>query len=80
MKSVSLKLDDSLNGWLEQQARRLERTKSEVARAALENARREKTAPSCHDLMQDVCGSLRTAARDPAARKKNLKGFGAWQR
>lgn len=80
MKTISLKLDPGLNSWLEDQARRLGRTKSEVARHALEKSRREKSASSCHDLMQDVCGSLRSGIRDLASNKKNLKGFGEWKR
>jgi predicted DNA-binding protein len=80
MKTISLKLDSGLNGWLEQQARRLGRSKSEVARNALEKSRREKSAPTCHDLMQDACGSLRSGVRDLASNKKHLKGFGEWKR
>jgi predicted transcriptional regulator len=80
MKTISLKLDAGLHGWLEQQAKRLGRTKSEIARRALEKSRAENPAPSCHDRMQVACGSLHSGVRDLATNKKHMKGFGEWKR
>ena len=79
MKTISLKIDSNLYGWLEKQSKRLGRSKSAITRAALEQSR-NKTAPSCHDLMQDACGSLRSGVRDLSTNKKYLKGFGEWKR
>lgn len=80
MKTISLKIDSHLYGWLESQSRRLGRSKSAITRDALEQSRNQKTAPSCHDLMQDTCGSLRSGVKDLATNKKHLKGFGTWKR
>jgi predicted DNA-binding protein len=80
MKTVSFKVDSSLYEWLDGQSRRLGRSKSAITREALEKSRREKKAPSCHDLMSDVCGSMRSGVKDLATNKKHLKGFGEWKR
>jgi len=80
VKTISLKIDSNLYGWLELQSKRLGRSKSAITRDALEQSRRKKDAPSCHDLMQDVCGSLRSGGKDLATNKKYLKGFGEWKR
>jgi len=80
VKTISLKIDSSLHEWLEKQSKRLGRSKSAITRDALENSRRKKRAPSCHDLMADVCGSLRSGVKDLGAHKKHLRGFGEWKR
>lgn len=80
VKTISLKIDSNLNGWLERQSKRLGRSKSAITRDALEKSRRKNADPTCHDLMQDVCGSLRSGVKDLATNKKHLKGFGEWKR
>jgi hypothetical protein len=80
MKTISLKIDSNLHAWLEKQSKRLGRSKSAITREALEKSRGGNSAPSCHDLMSDVCGSLRSGVRDLATNKKHLKGFGEWKR
>jgi predicted DNA-binding protein len=80
MKTISLKIDSHLYGWLEKQSQSSGRSKSAITREALEKSRDRKSEPSCHDLMQDVCGSLRSGVADLATNKKHLKGFGAWKR
>jgi len=69
-----------VDDWLEKQARALRVSKSQIVRDAVEKTRREKVAPSCHDLMQAACGSLHSGVKDLATNKKHLKGFGAWKR
>jgi hypothetical protein len=80
VKTISLKIDSALAGWLEQESERQGRSKSAITREALEMSRRQKHGPSCHDLMQPVCGSLRSGVPDLATHKKHLKGFGEWKR
>jgi len=79
VKTISLKIDSHLYGWLEKQSRFLGRSKSAITRDALEKFRNQKATPSCHDLMQPACGSLRSGVKDLATNKKHLKGFGAWK-
>ncbi len=80
VKTISLKIDPNLYEWLEKQSKRLGRSKSAITRDALETSRHKKDAPSCHDLMQDVCGSVRSGVKDLATNKKHMKGFGEWKR
>ena len=80
MKTISLTIDPALHGWLAKESKRLGRSKSAITRDALEQSRRKKDAPSCHELMQDVCGSLRSGVKDLATNRKYMKGFGEWKR
>jgi predicted DNA-binding protein len=80
VKTISYKIDSNLYAWLEKQSKRLGKSKSAITREALEKSRREKSEPSCHDLMSDVCGTLDSGVRDLATNKKYLKGFGEWKR
>src|SRR5882724_4587444 len=76
MKSISLKIDESLDHWLQSEARRQGRTKSEIVRAILERERDGKPGASLHGLMQGVCGSLQGAPRDLSRnQRKYIKGF-----
>lgn len=76
MKTLTLKIDESLHHWLESEARQVGRTKSELAREALQQWRKGKLGPSLHDLMKDVCGIIKTGPRDLATNKKYLKDLG----
>jgi negative regulator of replication initiation len=80
VKTISLKIDSNLYSWLDKQSKRLGRSKSAITREALEKSRQNKAEPSCHDLMQHVCGSFRSGIKDLATNKKHLKGFGEWKR
>jgi len=80
MKTISLKIEPPLYAWLEKQAKKSGRSKSAIAREALEQSRRKKSGPSCHDLMQDACGSFRSGVKDLSTNKKYMKGFGEWKR
>jgi predicted DNA-binding protein len=80
MKTISYKIDSNLYAWLEQQSKRLGKSKSAITRDALEKSRRQENSPSCHELMADVCGSLDSGVRDLATNKKYMKGFGEWKR
>ncbi|MBI3848999.1 MAG: ribbon-helix-helix protein, CopG family [Verrucomicrobia bacterium] len=77
MKVISIKVDDGLGHWLEREAKKLGRTKSDIAREALERKRNGQSGSSVHDLMQDVCGVIKGAPRDMARNtRKYLRGIG----
>ena len=76
MKTISLKIDERLNHWLANEARRLGRTKSDIAREALEQKRNGGGRRSLHDIMQDVCGVIKGGPKDYASNRKYLRGFG----
>jgi predicted transcriptional regulator len=77
METISFKLPPALQSLLEAEARRRQTTKSKLIRDCLEQMLRPGNAASvsCHDLAQDLAGSLR-GPRDLATNKKYLKGFG----
>ena len=76
MKTLTLKIDESLDHWLAEQARHLGRTKSHIAREALEHSRNGQRGQSVHDIMKDYCGIIKGAPRDYASNRRYLKGFG----
>jgi len=77
VKTISLKIDEGLDRWLQNEAQRLGRTKSEIARQALKHQREGKQGPSVHDIMKDVCGSIKDGPKDVARnQRKYMKGFG----
>ena len=76
MKTISLKVDEALNGWLEAEAKKLGRSKSDLAREALNEKRQGRRGPSLHDLMKDYCGIIKGGPSDYATNKKYMKGFG----
>lgn len=80
MKTISLKIDSHLYGRLETQSKKTGLSKSALVRDALEQSLRQKGAPSCHDLMQDACGSFRSGVKDLSTNKEYMKGFGEWKR
>ncbi|MBI2946609.1 MAG: CopG family transcriptional regulator [Verrucomicrobia bacterium] len=57
MKTITLKVDESLGHWLEMEARKLGRTKSEIAREALEMRRNGQQGQSVHGFMKDFVAS-----------------------
>jgi len=75
MKTLTLRIDEPLNRWLVEQAKRLGRTKSEIVRAALHQQRNGKKRPTLHDRMKDVCGSIK-GPRDLSTNPKYMEGFG----
>jgi len=80
VKTISLKIDSNLYQWLENKSKDSGRSKSAIPRDALELSRQKKKDISCHDLMQHVCGSIRSGVKDLATNKKHMKGFGEWKR
>ena len=74
MKTLTVKLPESLATWLAHRAKALGRPQSELMRDALERTRNAST-PSCHDLMADVCGTVR-GPKDLSINPKYLDDFG----
>jgi hypothetical protein len=78
MKTISLKLPDSLLARLNSEAKRSRRSKSEFVRRCLENALENKAADaigSCFDLTADLCGIIEGPG-DLSYNKKHMAGFG----
>ena len=75
MKTLTLRIQESLDQWLAQEAKRLGRTKSDIAREALLRASNGRRKLSLHDRMKDVCGIIK-GPRDLSTNPKYLKGLG----
>ena len=75
MKTITVKLPESLAAWLSRRAKELGRPQSQIVREALERAQVGKDLVSCHDLMADVCGSI-SGPKDLSTNPKHLSGFG----
>jgi predicted transcriptional regulator len=76
MKTLTVKINDTLDRWLKSEARRLGRTKSEIAREALIQQRNGEKQASLHDCMKDVCGIFKGGPRDLSTNPKHMEGFG----
>jgi predicted DNA-binding protein len=78
MKTMSLKIDEAMDRWLESEAQRLGRTKSDIAREALDQRRKGANGrPSLHDLAKEACGSIKNGPRDLSRNhRKYLKDLG----
>jgi len=75
MKTLSVKLPTQLAGWLSRRSKSLGRTQSDLVREALEQQRIGSGKPSCHDLMQDLCGTF-DGPPDLSTNQKYMKDFG----
>ncbi|MDR3405582.1 MAG: hypothetical protein P4L99_24010 [Chthoniobacter sp.] len=80
MQTLVLRIPDDLAAEIEAEARRLNSTKSEVARARLTAARGSTGEPgSGFDLISDLVGAETGGPSDVSARKKHYlkaKGYG----
>jgi hypothetical protein len=78
MKTVSLKLPDSLDAKLTTMAKRKGETKSVIVRQALERlyAREASSQPAtCLDLARDLCGIVE-GPEDLSTNKEHMRGYG----
>jgi len=75
MKTLTLRIQEPLDQWLTQEAKRLGRTKSEIVRVALVRASNGRKKVSLHDRMKEVCGIIK-GPRDLSTNPKHLEGFG----
>ena len=76
VRTVTIKLPDSLARRLEQTVARRGATQSEVIRQALEAHLAAPSVGSCVELVGDLAGSLRGGAPDLSSNRRRLKGFG----
>ena len=76
MKTLTLKIDESLDRWLAAEAKRLGRTKSDIARKAIIQRRSGEKKTSLHDRMKDICGIIKGGPRDLSTNPKYMEGFG----
>ena len=78
MQTLVLRIPDDLAADIEAEARRLNSTKSEVARARLAAKRENKSTPGTgFDLIADLIGKEKGGPADVSARKKHyLKMWG----
>jgi predicted DNA-binding protein len=76
VRTVTIKLPDSLARRLQQTVARRGATQSEVIREALEAHLAAPSAGSCLELVGDLAGSVRRGPPDLSSNKRRLKGFG----
>lgn len=79
VRTISLKLSESLLAKLEEESHRRHVNKSALVRHALERefaASDAKQEASCFDLARDLAGSLKGLPKDIATNPKYLEGFG----
>ena len=77
MKTFTVKLDEPSGQWLAEQARKLGRTKSDIVRDLITRQRASrKDRRTLHDVMKDVCGSVKGGPRDLSSNKKHLTDLG----
>jgi predicted DNA-binding protein len=76
VRTVTIKLSDSLALRLKQTVARRRATQSQVIREALEAHLAAPTIGSYLDLTADLAGSLRGGAPDLSSNRRRLKGFG----
>lgn len=78
MKTISLKLPDSLLQRLESESKQRRVTKSQLVRESLEQAFSAAGGPtSCFDLARDLAGSVKGLPADIATNPKYMEGFGS---
>jgi len=75
MKTLTVKLPDSLAAWLSRRARELGRPQSDLVREALQRASQGTSGASCHDVFGDICGVIE-GPKDLSTNPKHLAGFG----
>ena len=76
MRTISVKLPDSLALRLRRAMARRRTTQSEVIREALEAHLAAASPGSCSEIVGDLAGSLRGGPADLSSNKRHLKGFG----
>ena len=76
MRTISVKLPDSLAMRLRRAVARRRATQSDLIREALEAHLATPRPGSCFELVGDLAGSLRGGPRDLSSNKRHLKGFG----
>jgi len=77
VKTFTVKLDELSDQWLAAQARKLGRNKSAIVRDLIAQQRNATNRRrSLHDVMRDVCGSIKGVPGDLSSNKKHLADLG----
>ena len=79
MRTLTLKLPPELSDWLENRARELNRSKSEIAREALMAQRNRNQSESVVARAGELVGQYSSTRKD-SSHKKHLKDFGSCRR
>ncbi len=75
MKTISLKLPERLHIWLEREARRRQRSKSDLVREVLERQSQSQKRVTAMDMVGHLCG-IGKGPGDLSTNKKHLEGYG----
>lgn len=75
MKTIVVKLPETLATWLSRRARELGRPQSDLVREVLQRVSEGAHGVSCHDRFADVCGII-DGPKDLATYPKRLASFG----
>ncbi len=69
MDTLTIKIPRALNQLLREKAKKLGRSKSELAREWIENALQTSRQPTCHDLMKEACGMIKSGPKDASLKE-----------
>lgn len=75
MKTITVKIPETLAIWLSRRALELGRPQSEIVREVLQQASDGTGDKSCHDAFADICGSIEGPV-DLSTNPSHLSGFG----
>ena len=75
MKTITVKLPESLASWLSRRAHELGRPQSDLVRDALLRSKEGEAGKSCHEVFRDVCGVV-DGPKDLSTNPKHMRGFG----
>ncbi len=75
MKSISVKLPETLARWLDRESAAQRRSRSEIIREALEQRRQVPGQPTAADVLADLVGTI-DGPRDLSVNPRHLDGLG----
>jgi hypothetical protein len=75
VKTITVKLPETLASWLSRRARELGRPQSDLVRDALQRVSEGASGVTCHDLFADICGVI-DGPKDLSTNPKHLAAFG----
>ena len=75
MKSISVKLTESLARWLDRESAAQRRSRSEIIREALEQRRQRPGEPSMADVLGVLAGTV-DGPKDLSVNPRHLDGLG----
>jgi len=75
MKTISVKIPESLARWLERESAARRRSRSDIVREALESRRQSSGKPTMADVLADLAGTI-DGPRDLSTSPRHLDGLG----